>query len=437
MKKSYLLYLGILSLSLGNQNAFSMDLSKKLTELVETKNLSEITSFKKDFIDQIGKSENLVNVQEEIDKVFVEPISSAIEKNEYDLAYFLIKESQFNSKDNKNQEEVLIIDLLAKNQAGNSLLRLILNSNNPLLLVSAHSWIAKKLIMLYEKTEEKEPDAYEKFMGITHDSLKEFIDDVQASGLTLATLKDIIIQTLVITNNTKNEPLMDKLEKQNLDIKNPLLRNLKIKAVANNLLTRAILSPTSNYEQHATSALSQGADINARNIVYEDTVLILAIKDTPAHAQFLIDKQVDVNLWGSWKQTPLMAAVLKKNLDIIKKLIEKGANVNAQDVNGQTALSLIAQDIEQLILNTAAKSITKSTETAENIINALLEKGAKVDIKDNFGFSPIDYAQSSHNDTIVALMRKNTKPTNHVEQLTTLEALTSDLITLSNTKGKS
>ena len=55
-------------------------------------------------------------------------------------------------------------------------------------------------------------------------------------------------------------------------------------------------------------------------------------------AKALIDKGADVNAEDKKRQTVLMIATAKGNIEIAKILIDKGADVNAKDINGATAL---------------------------------------------------------------------------------------------------
>ena len=59
-----------------------------------------------------------------------------------------------------------------------------------------------------------------------------------------------------------------------------------------------------------------------------------------AVANFLIDKGADVNATDNWKHTPLTRACYNQDIDLtfIQRLINKGANINWQGINGNTPL---------------------------------------------------------------------------------------------------
>lgn len=91
----------------------------------------------------------------------------------------------------------------------------------------------------------------------------------------------------------------------------------------------------------------------------------------------LIDKGADVNLAADNERdvrTPLIAATFSKNTDIAKLLIEKGANVDLADKAGRTPLMFA--------------SANGATETAK----LLIKKGAKVDSASDAGYTPLMFA---------------------------------------------
>lgn len=89
-------------------------------------------------------------------------------------------------------------------------------------------------------------------------------------------------------------------------------------------------------------------------------------------------------------KTVLMYAVWVGNEDAVKYLIEKGANVNAQDIGGATALHLAAW-----------KSYT-------SIALYLIDKGASTTATSNEGMTPMDIAIMRENREIMEAIDKAT-----------------------------
>ncbi|MGQ7944108.1 ankyrin repeat domain-containing protein [Flavobacterium sp. WC2509] len=86
--------------------------------------------------------------------------------------------------------------------------------------------------------------------------------------------------------------------------------------------------------------------------------------------------------------SPLSIAIYKGDLNIVKKFVEYGADVNEQS-NGLSPLMVAAR------------------YNKVEIIKYLLSKGAKLDVKDEYGFTALKYAElSKANDAIQLLKSK-------------------------------
>ena len=79
-----------------------------------------------------------------------------------------------------------------------------------------------------------------------------------------------------------------------------------------------------------------------------------------------------------YRKTPLTVAVGKGDIEIVKKFIEYGADVNQKSEDDMTPLMIAAR------YNQVA------------IINVLIENGATVKTKNDKGFSALKYAQLSN-----------------------------------------
>jgi ankyrin repeat protein len=83
-----------------------------------------------------------------------------------------------------------------------------------------------------------------------------------------------------------------------------------------------------------------------------------------------------------------MAATVKKNIELVKLLLQKKANPNAVDQNGSSALHF---------------SVIFSYE---EIIKLLISSKADPSIKDNRGNSALDYAGITNNKKITELLKQ-------------------------------
>ena len=93
-------------------------------------------------------------------------------------------------------------------------------------------------------------------------------------------------------------------------------------------------------------------------------------------ASFVIDSGFDINIPTSTKNTTfLMHAINNKHTELAKLLIERGANVNAEDDDGNTAL------------------IFATNKGYEDIVDILLQNNANPLIKNKSGLTAIDIAE--------------------------------------------
>jgi ankyrin repeat protein len=99
---------------------------------------------------------------------------------------------------------------------------------------------------------------------------------------------------------------------------------------------------------------------------------------------FLVDKIADINGISKYG-TPLMAAVYKRDVEIITILLENGADVNKADEKGTTALHYA--------------TMFNNVEIAEKLINA----GAKANMKDSSGKTAYDHALAYKNQKLITL----------------------------------
>lgn len=83
--------------------------------------------------------------------------------------------------------------------------------------------------------------------------------------------------------------------------------------------------------------------------------------------------------------TPLVVAITKGDIEIVKKFIEYGAEVNVK-TNDKTPL------------------MYASRSNKLEIVKYLIEKGADVKIKDQYGLNALDYAKLSNADDVVAYL---------------------------------
>ena len=122
--------------------------------------------------------------------------------------------------------------------------------------------------------------------------------------------------------------------------------------------------------------LEAGADPATHN-EYDDSLLSLACDRGNADiVRLLLDHGADVNDGNNeWEETPLHAACLHDHTDIVKILLSRtNCEINAMDDRRRTPLHNACR------------------RRHAGVARLLIEKGADVEARDEFGFSPLDHA---------------------------------------------
>ncbi len=129
-----------------------------------------------------------------------------------------------------------------------------------------------------------------------------------------------------------------------------------------------------------TSVPADGSDLTAGK----------ALLDAVDVIKSLLDHGAEVNPRGANGQTPLTLAATQCHAILVRDLLERGAEVNArsQTMAGATAL-ILAADCGNLPM-----------------AEALLARGADVTVRDDFGRTALDIARRKQQDPLIELLEK-------------------------------
>ena len=167
--------------------------------------------------------------------------------------------------------------------------------------------------------------------------------------------------------------------------------------------------------------LRRGADPNVKD-KREYTALSHAVE---AMYEDVVDAllnrpELDTNAHGLNRRPVLLAYVWRDNKERVEKLLARGADANAQDGDGDTALHGAAQtgnvDMVRMFLDKGANPNAKNRQGGtplmwaavyghEDVARLLLSRGADASLKDNDGVTASEWAVRNKRANVVSVLR--------------------------------
>lgn len=125
---------------------------------------------------------------------------------------------------------------------------------------------------------------------------------------------------------------------------------------------------------------SDGTSVNAKN---QSVLYVAVLREKTDAIEKLLEKGADPNRADDSNSMPISQIVLDNSpdMDVFRMLFEKTTEINKQEMGGSTLLIY------------ASKNARMNADARREIIKALLEKGADKRIKDKTGKTALDWAK--------------------------------------------
>lgn len=152
--------------------------------------------------------------------------------------------------------------------------------------------------------------------------------------------------------------------------------------------TPLIIAATNNYREIVDLLLTKQANLNTRDYTGCSALLYAAEQGNQKIVRALLIKGAESNRHNQWGLNALMHAAMRGDLDIAADLLEHGARINfSAGSEGKTALyyAVIHNRIE--------------------MIKFLVEKGADIDAKDQMGKTVLKHAEENQKEEAIAIIK--------------------------------
>ena len=126
-------------------------------------------------------------------------------------------------------------------------------------------------------------------------------------------------------------------------------------------------------------------DVNALNAAGESALMLAALKGEVVEAELLIGRGATVSLPG-W--SPIHYAATGPEPQLVKLMLDRGADIDAASPNGTTPLMMAAQ------------------YGVDESVKMLLQRGADLSKRNQRGLGPVDFARLSGREPLVRLLEQ-------------------------------
>ena len=191
-------------------------------------------------------------------------------------------------------------------------------------------------------------------------------------------------ESSILYGQQQEGSIFDAIKKGNISLVGKIIKAhpnwiVKQNEQGNLPIHQAVLSPSTGLQMIGL-LLNAGADINAKNKKGETPLFLAAMKDNPDLVAILIKHGARVDEPNDTGLTPFYVS---KDITSMGLLLDAGADINAQNQEGQTLLSFAASLPDR------------------NLLNFLIKRHADIDKPDYKGNTPLLKAVGARNKEVI------------------------------------
>ncbi|WP_128896860.1 ankyrin repeat domain-containing protein [Longirhabdus pacifica] len=197
-----------------------------------------------------------------------------------------------------------------------------------------------------------------------------------------------------------------------------------------NKIGDTLISLAAQWDKETVQMLEEaGANLDQLNSKGLTSLMLAAQNGDTEMVSYLLQAGANIDVLSQKiyeDTTALMFAAEQGHSKVVQKLIDKGANLNLQDVEGNTALNIALYRLRSEEQQTSKEDIVLALTKANANVNLqneegqaalhlaysvdmariLLDAGAKMDLKDNDGFTPLTIAALENKELVTFLIEQ-------------------------------
>jgi ankyrin repeat protein len=176
-------------------------------------------------------------------------------------------------------------------------------------------------------------------------------------------------------------------------LRKALHANIPVDCMNSKKQTALMIATIQNAIEPAKILIKAGADVNAQTDNLDSPLLYAGAEGRLEILKLFLEARPTFTTYNKDGNTALIVACERGHVDVVRELIKTSVNVNHVNKFGRTAL------LETIIFS-------KGRSQYQQIVKLLVSGGAKVNLADKEGITPLQHAQQKGYKEIVAMLKK-------------------------------